>query len=170
MVFVDGQNLVGGAQNYDSEGIEIDVEKLIEEITDNNPIRSYWFDVDKGSKERFYRFLQTNGFRVDKTSIEHSEAKGINVKLACEMMHLAYIDAYEEAILVSGDTDFARVIKKVQDRGKRVRVVSFEDQLSTDLLEGADEVVRIDDIASKITREEDYEEEEEEVPYLEIDS
>ncbi|MCM8829498.1 MAG: NYN domain-containing protein [Candidatus Omnitrophica bacterium] len=51
--------------------------------------------------------------------------KGVDILLACDMLSLAYNDAYDTAILVSGDGDFAYVIKNIKLLNKKVEVAYF---------------------------------------------
>lgn len=46
--------------------------------------------------------------------------KGVDVRLAVEMVTGACQDSYDTAILISGDADFAYAVQAVKDRGKHV--------------------------------------------------
>lgn len=64
--------------------------------------------------------------------------KGIDIMLATDLLHFAWIGLYDVAILVSGDGDFAYAIQAVKNMGKRVEVASFESHAARSLLEVAD--------------------------------
>lgn len=180
-IFIDGQNLFHAARDHGDNGVEIGMENLVDELSgDNQLVRPYWFDSHheeiRDNKKKFYTFLETNGFRVESLPLrEHEgdlEEKGSDINLVSEMLHLAYIDAYDEAVLVSGDADFVPSIEKIQNQGKIVTVASFEKQLSFDLRKTADSSVILDDIVSIITRDSDSEDEPDEVEqelFLQID-
>jgi uncharacterized LabA/DUF88 family protein len=51
--------------------------------------------------------------------------KGVDVALSVNMLSKAYKDHYDVAVLISGDGDFACVVKEVKDAGKKVEVVYF---------------------------------------------
>ena len=64
--------------------------------------------------------------------------KGIDVMLATDLLHFAWIDLYDIAVLVSGDSDFAYALQAVKNMGKHVEVAYFEKNISRDLLDIAD--------------------------------
>lgn len=53
--------------------------------------------------------------------------KGTDVNLAVEMLSNAYKDTYDTALILSRDADFSSAIKAVQDIGKTVELVLFEE-------------------------------------------
>ena len=64
--------------------------------------------------------------------------KGIDIMLATDLLHFAWNNLYDVAILVSGDGDFAYALQAVKNMGKHVEVAYFESNVSKDLLEVAD--------------------------------
>jgi uncharacterized LabA/DUF88 family protein len=48
--------------------------------------------------------------------------KGVDTKIATDMLSMAYKNIYDTAILVSGDGDFASTIEAVKELGKHVEV------------------------------------------------
>lgn len=64
--------------------------------------------------------------------------KGIDIMLATDMLHFAWTNLYDTAILVSGDGDFAYTLQVVKNIGKHVEVAYFESGTSKDLLDVAD--------------------------------
>ncbi|MEF8773094.1 MAG: NYN domain-containing protein [Halobacteriales archaeon] len=156
MMFVDAQNLFHGAKSYD-DSFQYDFEALRDELMDGYyTVRSYWFDSykDKSSKQGFFDQLRMSGYRVTTVPLRrrgdgHVE-KGVDIQLATELIAQAYNGAYDVAILVSGDADYARAVRYVQDQGKRVVVASFEETTSSEMRKLADEYVELDSIASAI--------------------
>lgn len=51
--------------------------------------------------------------------------KGIDVLLAIDLVHLAHINSYDVAIVLSGDTDLIEAVRLVRKMGKKVIVVSY---------------------------------------------
>lgn len=51
--------------------------------------------------------------------------KGVDVKIAVDLLVGAFDNMYDEAILVSSDTDLVPAIKKVRHLGKNVEYVGF---------------------------------------------
>jgi uncharacterized LabA/DUF88 family protein len=161
MVFIDAQNLFHGAKSYE-EGYKTNMIKIVEELgSGRDIIRSYYFDSFKpgkrDDKEGFYTFLETNGFRVDAKPLrkrgDKFVEKGADIGLATEMIARGFNGSYDVAVLVSGDNDFARAVRYVQDQGKKVEVASFEKTMSSDLKRVADDSVVLDNIAEKIRME-----------------
>jgi uncharacterized LabA/DUF88 family protein len=64
--------------------------------------------------------------------------KGIDVMLATDLLHFAWINLYDIAVLVSGDSDFAYALQAVKNMGKHIEVAYFETNISKDLLDIAD--------------------------------
>lgn len=64
--------------------------------------------------------------------------KGIDVMLVTDLLHFAWNDLYDVAVLVSGDSDFAYALQAIKNMGKHVEVAYFGSNVSKDLLEVAD--------------------------------
>ena len=64
--------------------------------------------------------------------------------LATQVVALAYENAYDVAVIVSGDEDYVPAIEIVQQKGKIVTVVSSSALLSDMLRKKADRVLLID--------------------------
>jgi len=64
--------------------------------------------------------------------------KGVDVMLVTDLLHFAWNDLYDIAVLVSGDSDFAYALQTVKNMGKHVEVAYFESNVSKDLLSVAD--------------------------------
>ena len=69
--------------------------------------------------------------------------KGIDVKIATDMLVHGYRANYDVAILVSGDTDFVDAVQAVKDLGRHVEVVLFDDAGSIALRNVADRVHQV---------------------------
>jgi uncharacterized LabA/DUF88 family protein len=161
MLFVDAQNLIRGASDFESGGLNYDIHKLVEAVaSDHDLIRSYWFDSyrpgEYENKENFFNFLETNGFRVEATELGGTKGdfneKESDIRLATEVIAHGYNGSYDIAIIVTGDKDFIRAIQYVQDQGRIVEVVSFKDSMSGDLRRAADGYTHLDDIADAIRK------------------
>jgi uncharacterized LabA/DUF88 family protein len=64
--------------------------------------------------------------------------KGVDVMLVTDLLHFAWNDLYDVAVLVSGDADFAYALQAIKNMGKHVEVAYFESNISKDLLNVAD--------------------------------
>jgi uncharacterized LabA/DUF88 family protein len=161
MVFVDGQNLFHGGRAYDID-FEMDLLALVEALTEERDlIRPYYFDSyrpgEKESKEGFYHFLRTNGFRVETNALRERDGyyveKGADIGLATELIAQGFNDSYDVAVVVTGDDDFSQAIRYVQDQGKIVEVASFDANFSANLKEVADRTTVLDHITDQISKD-----------------
>ncbi len=71
--------------------------------------------------------------------------KGIDVNIAVDMIQLSQMDAFDVAILVSGDSDFVPVLKQVKENKKKVQVAAFQggDNMCYHLVENADSFINL---------------------------
>lgn len=176
MIFIDAQNLHFGQMNYfEDDDYDMDFVKLRDKLGEGRDvIRSYWFDsyptqeqIDEvneddenprtmKSKEGFFYFLQMNGFRVDAKPLRKRDGKfvekGADIGLATELVAQGFNDSFEVAIVVTGDSDFERSIRYVQNQGKIVEVASFDSQIGSEFKAVADEFYLLDDWADELER------------------
>jgi uncharacterized LabA/DUF88 family protein len=159
MIFVDGQNLYHAQTEYFG-GEEIDFERFKDILSDDHElIRPYYFDsYKKGNyKQGFYHYLNMVGYRVEAQPLVERNGvdreKGADIRLATELIAQGFNDSYDIAIVVTGDRDFERAVNYVQDQGKRVIGVQFENNMSGDLKPVFDEYIKLDDIASEIRQQ-----------------
>ena len=69
--------------------------------------------------------------------------KGVDIRLATDMLQFAWKDLYTTAVLVSGDADFAYAVQTVKDMGKFIEVACFESNQSKDLIEKSDSIIEL---------------------------
>ena len=108
-------------------------------------------------KKKWYKELSSRCGYVIKASFDKIASSGaiekkIDIKIAIDIISLAYEDAYDTAVLVSGDGDFVPVIRKVKELGKIVEVWAFKYSLANTLKEeiGYDNIYYLDDVLSKL--------------------
>lgn len=65
---------------------------------------------------------------VNDTATYTTKEKGTDINLATQMLSKGYQNAYDIAILVSGDTDYLPVIKCLHDIGKTVVLATLKNQ------------------------------------------
>ena len=82
--------------------------------------------------------------RLQFTEGRQPRQKGVDVLLSLDMLRFALKSNYDTAILVSGDGDYADVVRMVKDEGKRVELVAFPESRSWTLLQAADTCVEVD--------------------------
>jgi len=72
--------------------------------------------------------------------------------LATELIAHGFNDSYDVAVVITGDKDFLRAIRHVQDQGKVVKAAAFEHTMSGDLKRTVDDFINLDEIADKIAK------------------
>ncbi|MDY6907139.1 MAG: NYN domain-containing protein [Chloroflexota bacterium] len=157
-IFIDGSNLYHALRanmgRYDLN-FALFAEKLSGE---RRLFRIYYYNVlqdpsqrAEGSREQqdFLNALKETPYlevRLGGTKMSQGTRveKGIDVMLATDLLHFAWIGLYEVAVLVSGDSDFAYALQAVKNMGKHVEVAYFESNISKDLLDIADKRHQLD--------------------------
>ena len=71
--------------------------------------------------------------------------KGVDINIATDMLSGAYSDAYDTAILITGDGDFAPAVETVKTRGKHVENAYFKEGHSRHLRQTCDKFILLDD-------------------------
>lgn len=146
-VFVDGSNLYFAIRDGLHRQDNIDVEKLVSKLTKGRQlVRIYYYHVPRleGESEaakRHQAFLNRLGYmdylqlrlgrlvpRLIKLhcqscgkDIEHTThiQKGVDTRIAIDMVGLAILDAYDVAILVSGDADLAEAVNFIKEHTRK---------------------------------------------------
>ena len=146
VIFIDGSNFYHGMKNNLGKKKNVDFErfcnllansrKLVRTYYYNAPVRKEDGEEQYKAQQRFFQKLNNIPYftvklgRLEKRPNSKVEEKGVDVKIAVDMLQLAYSNVYETAILVSGDGDFAYVLEAVKDLGKHVEVAYFWSEIS----------------------------------------
>lgn len=161
MLFVDAQNLEQTAKYHYDEAHAVDYAELVDLVTeDYDLIRPYLFDSHSGEdKYDFYEFLRRSlGFRIVSRELEEREdekiEKGVDIALATELIAQGFNDSYDVAVVVTGDADFDRAIRYVQDQGKIVEGAMFEEATSARLRDAVDDFYPLNEYEDRLYREE----------------
>ena len=96
-------------------------------------------------QQRLFMKLQQQNIRIVLGQlIQHPDKsyheKGVDVRLAVEMIRFARQDKYDIAYLISSDTDLVPAIEEVQSTGKKVQYVGIPKGQSFGLSKVADDV------------------------------
>jgi len=151
-VFIDGSNLYHIIKNMFQDSIKpVDFcfEEFIKELVRNRYlINIYYYNspLDRKRDERAYRKQQQffNNIkriskfnlvlcRMQKVKIDGKtvyQVKEDDIHLAVDLVKFAYKNEYDTAILVSSDGDFVPAIKAVQEIGKKIENIGFENKFS----------------------------------------
>ncbi|PIP28114.1 MAG: hypothetical protein COX29_02890 [Candidatus Moranbacteria bacterium CG23_combo_of_CG06-09_8_20_14_all_35_22] len=76
-------------------------------------------------------FIVKQGYLMKNDGVYHE--KGVDVKMAVDLLVGAYEDLYDTAILISSDTDLIPAIQKIKHLGKEVEYIGFSHKPSLGL-------------------------------------
>ena len=80
-------------------------------------------------QRKVFNHLLKHGVKIEKGFLMKSAGsfheKGVDVKMAVDMLVGAYENIYETVILISSDTDLVPAIKKVREKGKEIEYIGF---------------------------------------------
>jgi uncharacterized LabA/DUF88 family protein len=163
MIFIDGSNFYYGLK-AEAGKTELDLEKFGRTLcTDRRQLtRIYYYNapLDQNQNPERYKSQQKWFDKVRNTpnttlvlakmKKRHNKdgkmeyyVKGDDIHIAVDMLKLAYNDAYDTAILVSGDGDFYPAIRAVKEKGKKVENAYFASNRSSLLGQECDRSVNI---------------------------
>ncbi len=154
-IFIDGSNLFYAALQL---GVEIDYTKLLFRLTGGSRLlRAFFYTgVDRTNEKQqgFLLWMRRNGYRVIAKDLvqlpDGSKKANLDVEIAVDMM--ALVNAYDTAVLVSGDGDLAYAVDAVSYRGARIEVVSLRSMTSDSLINVADRYIDLDQIKEDIQK------------------
>jgi uncharacterized LabA/DUF88 family protein len=159
VIFVDNSNIFQGFKKYN---IKADYEKLKNFIISDRKLEAIFLYEGivypiSPEKKKWYKELSNKSGYVIKASFNKISSYGVDEKkvdisIAVDIISLAYENAYDTAVLVSGDGDFLPVIKKLNEIGKNVEVWAFKYSLANTLKEELEQqqIHFFEDILSKI--------------------
>lgn len=140
-VFVDGSNLYYLQKNC--LGWWIDPKKLLEWIKDRGLVvdATYYASTDptNDGQASYLKALCHMGYRVEGKPIKtYTGSDGqtrhkanLDIEIVLDMFNT--IDLYDEAVLVSGDADFARALSTLRARGKQFMVLSTKGFVASEI-------------------------------------
>ncbi|MFH0881712.1 MAG: NYN domain-containing protein [bacterium] len=164
-VFIDGSNFYNGLRDNIGR-MDVDFHRFgrkLSEMADGELLRIYYYnarvdpDFDPDNYEKQQRFITHLAHtphltlrlgklvyyqvRGEETGRKHyAVEKGLDVKLAIDLVRLAVNRACEIAVIVSGDKDLAEVVEYGKEMGLEVVSAFFPRGLSESLATRADKV------------------------------
>lgn len=164
-IYIDGANFVYGLKTLNEKysDYHFDFENFFKKIVEKNDlIDIFYYNASLKQRINPRRFREQQKLfarlrkitkcrvvlckrqkRLNKDDEEYYTIKGDDISLALDMLNDAWENKYDKAILISGDGDFAPLLKYVKNKNKKVEVVSFIEVASKNLLNEADRFVFI---------------------------
>lgn len=106
---------------------------------------------------KFYEALRFRGIKVKLTNLRRDPRgkgayvqKGVDVFLVSDMLALCYQNAYDTAIILTGDADFVQMVEAVQATGKKVYLAGFKIGQSWELRQTCDGFLDLDKTIQKL--------------------
>lgn len=151
-VFVDVQNMYYSARAlYDQR---VDFGEILKEAVGNRQLVrafAYVIKADKDEEQTFFDALAERGYELrmkDLLNFYGGNQKGDwDVGLAMDVVRMA--PKLDAVVLVSGDGDFAELLKYVKALGCRAEVMAFGSSASSQLREVADSVLDLSEDTKK---------------------
>ena len=159
-IFIDGGNFYHSIRDDFNNNKKLDFEKFTHKLAAGRPLlRVYYYNVlpkqeddpaKYGKQQRFLDSLDhTPYFDVHiGRLVKHGDIRkeeGVDVTLSVDMLEMAFVNAYDTAILVSGDGDFAYAVSAVKRLGKHVENIATPHNLSYHLRKLCDHVLILDE-------------------------
>ncbi len=151
-IFIDGSNLYHALRDNCSR-VDLNFTDFTSKLCAGRPLfRTYYYNVLQDPNQRPEGFREQQEFldvlkktpylEVRLGGMKLSQGvpveKGIDIMLATDLLHFAWNNLYDVAILVSGDGDFAYALQAAKNMGKHVEVAYFESNISKSMLDVAD--------------------------------
>ncbi len=155
-IYIDGANFFGGLRTINEKytDTKFDFERYIQEITRNRKLISIYYynaslkqdlnpEIFQKQQKLFERLRKIENFnlvlckrqkRETKDGDHYFTIKGDDIHLAIDMLRDAYENKFDTAILISGDGDFAPLVRYVKQKGKKVENHHFAGNISLELL------------------------------------
>ena len=159
IIFIDNSNIFQGFKKYN---IKADYEKLKKIITKRRKLQGIFlyegvvYPMSPEKKKWYEDLSNRSGYEIkasfDKIASSGTIEKKVDIKIAIDVISLAYENAYDTAVLVSGDGDFVPVVKRVKELDKNVEVWAFRYSLANALKEKIEQgnINYLDDVLNKI--------------------
>lgn len=140
-VFVDGSNFFYLQRDF--LGWWIDPGKLLSWLGKRGTVvdATYYVSVDQANEgqRNYLKALTHMGFRVETKNIklykqdDGSQRHKANMDIEIVVDMFNQIESYDEVVLISGDSDFARALQMLRARGKQFLVMSTNGLVASEM-------------------------------------
>ena len=113
-------------------------------------------DSDRPQQKKFLDILGINGYIVRTKEVKRIRiTKGVyewkgdfDVELTMDVMD--NIKEFDTAVLLSGDSDFAPIVRRMKENGKTVVIMSAKDHVSWELIKLSDKYINLKKLRNEI--------------------
>lgn len=164
-IYIDGANFFGGLRTINKHytDYKFDFERFVKKIVGKRTLVSVYYynaslkqqinpNIFAKQQSLFKRLRNIKRFKVilckrqrrqTNDGDDYYTIKGDDIHLAIDMLRDAYENQYDDAILISGDGDFAPLVEYVKKKNKIVENYHFEGNISFDLLKECNKNITI---------------------------
>jgi len=161
MVFIDAEYWRKCLQDQ-FHRVDVDLNKVVQKLVGGRRlVRTYYYTAEikkppddhwreqQKQQQRFITALAYQPYielrlgRLQFGENGYARQKGVDVLLALDMLRFALKDNYDVAVLVTGDGDFADIVRMVKDEGRIVEIVTFPGTRAAALQEACDICVEV---------------------------
>ncbi|MBN1213268.1 MAG: NYN domain-containing protein [candidate division Zixibacteria bacterium] len=137
MIFIDGANLFFSAIDLSIKP-NFDYLKFVQKLVgpERKLMRVYYYDahidqrVDPERYKRQQKFLlgmnRLSYFEFRKGRMLNGRQKGVDVRIAVDMVTYGFKNNYDIAIIVSADSDLVPAVENIKAEGKQVELAFFD--------------------------------------------
>jgi uncharacterized LabA/DUF88 family protein len=163
-VFVDGSNLYFALKRNNkmtrvdyyrfSLAMAGDKRKLVRTYYYNAVFDATHFSEKAKSQQSFFDSLDRTPYlelrlgRIIQNREGHRMEKGVDVRMAADMVYYAARDFYDTAIVVTEDQDFSPAMGLVKELGKHVELAVFPDAQSREMIRVADKILNLEEVVN----------------------
>ncbi len=163
-VFIDGSNLYFALKRNNkmtrvdyyqfSLALAGERRKLIRTFYYNAVFDAAHFSDKAKSQQTFFDSLDRTPYlelrlgRIIQNREGHRMEKGVDVRMAADMVYYAARDFYDTAIVVTEDQDFSPAMGLVKELGKHVELAVFPDAQSREMIRAADKILNLDEVVN----------------------
>jgi uncharacterized LabA/DUF88 family protein len=161
-VFIDGSNLYF-ALKRNGKNTRVDYHQLSLALahSDRTLIRTYYynavFDVNAfpekaKNQQSFLESLDRTPYldlrlgRIVQNREGHRMEKGVDVRMASDMVYYAARDFYDVAVVLTEDQDFAPALALVKEMGKHIELAVFPDAQNREMVKVSDKLVNLAEV------------------------
>ena len=159
MVFVDGSNFYHSLKTSFGSAA-LDVGRFCRWLSgEENLVKIFYYNAPVFQKDSLEAYKKQQRFfeslkkikrlelflgRLEKRPGNHKAEKGVDVKLAVDLVTNAFYGKFDVAIVVTNDADFVPAIMAVQEKGKAVYNVGFPKSKSFHLNRVCDKTIAVE--------------------------